>query len=97
MISRDLFENLLYARRWQGGRVPELEVRNDLEVALLLLDSQGLAGAKQDRALNAAGHAHCWDWIDGETTLFMVPDAGHWVHRDAPQRVRRAIVDWLRW
>ena len=35
-----------------GGHVPELRVRNDLETAVLLLDGEELVGAKQNRVVN---------------------------------------------
>ena len=36
----------------QGGSVPELQLRNDADVAVLLLDGEELVGAKQNRVLN---------------------------------------------
>ena len=36
----------------QGGSVPELEVKNEAEIPVLLLDGEELIGAKQNRALN---------------------------------------------
>jgi hypothetical protein len=35
-----------------GGHVPELRVRNDLDAAVLLLDGEELVGAKQNRVVN---------------------------------------------
>jgi len=49
----------------------------------------------KDRYLHHRGHAFCWEWIDGETTLVMLPDAGHFVQQDDPKRVTRVIRDWL--
>ena len=49
----------------------------------------------KDTALNAAGHAGTWDYIDADTTLVMVPGAGHWVQHDAEALVDRTIRDWL--
>ena len=37
----------------KNGTVPELQVTNDGDVAVLLLDGEELAGAKQNRVLNA--------------------------------------------
>lgn len=36
----------------EGGHVPELQVQNDLETAVLLLDGEELVGAKQNRVVN---------------------------------------------
>jgi len=49
----------------------------------------------KDTALNAAGHSGTWDYIDADTTLVMVPGAGHWVQHDAEALVDRTIRDWL--
>ncbi|MEW5686643.1 MAG: alpha/beta hydrolase [Pseudomonadota bacterium] len=49
----------------------------------------------KDTALNAAGHAGTWDFVDADTTLLMVPGAGHFVQHDAEALVNRAVRDWL--
>ena len=49
----------------------------------------------KDTALNAAGHAGTWDHVDADTTLVMVPTAGHWVQHDAEGLVDRTVRDWL--
>ncbi len=36
-----------------------------------------------------------WKWIEKEFTLVTVPQAGHFVHRDAPELVTRTLVRWL--
>ncbi|MCA9435969.1 MAG: alpha/beta hydrolase [Candidatus Omnitrophica bacterium] len=36
-----------------------------------------------------------WDWIDNEYTLVTIPDAGHFVHQDAPEIVTRRMLSWL--
>jgi epoxide hydrolase 4 len=41
-------------------------------------------------ALNAT-----WKWIDNTFTLVTVPQAGHFVQRDAPDLVTRTMVGWL--
>ena len=50
-----------------------------------LKDPYLLAGALNDT----------WQWIDNEFTLVTIPNAGHFVHRDAPELVSRTIRDWL--
>ena len=49
----------------------------------------------KDTALNAAGHAGTWDHVTGDTTILMVPGAGHFVQHDAEALVNRTIKDWL--
>ena len=49
----------------------------------------------KDTALNAAGHSGTWDYIDADTTLVMIPGAGHWVQHDAESLVDRTVRDWL--
>jgi pimeloyl-ACP methyl ester carboxylesterase len=49
----------------------------------------------KDTALNAAGHAGTWDYVDADTTLVMAPTAGHWVQHDAEALVDRTVRDWL--
>ena len=36
-----------------------------------------------------------WKWIEKDFTLVTVPQAGHFVHRDAPEVVTRTMVQWL--
>lgn len=49
----------------------------------------------KDTALNAAGHNGTWDHVTADTTLLMIPTAGHFVQHDAQALVDRTIEDWL--
>jgi pimeloyl-ACP methyl ester carboxylesterase len=49
----------------------------------------------KDTALNAAGHSGTWDHVTADTTLLMIPTAGHFVQHDAEALVNRTIRDWL--
>lgn len=49
----------------------------------------------KDTALNAAGHAGTWNFVDADTTILMVPTAGHFVQHDAEALVDRTVKDWL--
>ncbi|MBI1197416.1 MAG: alpha/beta fold hydrolase [Phenylobacterium sp.] len=49
----------------------------------------------KDTALNAAGHSGTWDYVDGDTTILMVPKAGHFVQHDAQELVDVTVRDWL--
>ena len=50
---------------------------------------------RQDQALNARGHSNTWEAVDGEMTLVMFPDAGHFLQQEQPERVSRILRDWL--
>jgi pimeloyl-ACP methyl ester carboxylesterase len=49
----------------------------------------------KDTALLAAGHNGTWDKAAKDTTIVMVPDAGHFVQFDAPELVNGTIRSWL--
>jgi pimeloyl-ACP methyl ester carboxylesterase len=49
----------------------------------------------KDTALNAAGHSGTWNYVDADTTILMIPTAGHFVQHDAQDLVDRTIRDWL--
>ncbi|MGH6997070.1 MAG: alpha/beta fold hydrolase [Phenylobacterium sp.] len=49
----------------------------------------------QDTSLLAAGHNSAWTFVEADTTILMVPQAGHFVQDDAPALVNRTIQDWL--
>ena len=49
----------------------------------------------KDQALNANGHSGTWNWVDADTTLLMIPSAGHFVQYDAAPLVIRTVRDWL--
>ena len=48
-----------------------------------------------DKALNAQGHAGTWNHVAADTTILMIPGAGHFVQHDAEALVNRTIKDWL--
>ncbi len=49
----------------------------------------------KDTALLATGHAGTWDKASQDTTLVMVPNAGHFVQHDAKDLVNNTIRNWL--
>ena len=49
----------------------------------------------KDTALNAAGHAGVWNYVDADTTLVMIPGAAHFLQHDAEGLVDRTVRDWL--
>ena len=49
----------------------------------------------KDTALLSAGHNNTWEHIGKDTTMLMVPDAGHFVQHDAEALVNAQIRSWL--
>jgi len=49
----------------------------------------------KDTSLLAAGHNSAWTFVDADTTILMIPEAGHFVQDDATPLVNRTIKDWL--
>lgn len=49
----------------------------------------------KDTALNAAGHNGTWEHVAADTTILMIPNAGHFVQHDAQDLVDKTIRDWL--
>jgi pimeloyl-ACP methyl ester carboxylesterase len=37
-----------------------------------------------------------WKWLEKDLTLVTIPKAGHFVHRDATEKVNQTILKWLR-
>ncbi|MBI1362318.1 MAG: alpha/beta fold hydrolase [Alphaproteobacteria bacterium] len=49
----------------------------------------------KDQALLASGHSGTWNYVTKDTTLLMIPDAGHFVQHDAADLVNKSIRAWL--
>ena len=49
----------------------------------------------KDKALLASGLNNTWDYVDAELTIVTLPQAGHFVHQDAPEKANQLIGDWL--
>jgi pimeloyl-ACP methyl ester carboxylesterase len=49
----------------------------------------------KDTALMASGHAGTWEKASKDSTLVMVPEAGHFVQHDAAPLVNSTIRNWL--
>lgn len=49
----------------------------------------------KDTALLASGHSGSWEYITKDSTIVMIPDAGHFVQHDAAQLVNATIRGWL--
>ena len=49
----------------------------------------------KDKALLSGGLNDTWKWLENDLTLVTIPEADHFVQQDAPDKVTRAIVNWL--
>lgn len=49
----------------------------------------------KDTALLASGHSGSWEYITKDSTIVMIPDAGHFVQHDAAELVNTTIRGWL--
>ena len=49
----------------------------------------------EDSALLPGTLNDTWQWIDNDLTLVTIPQAGHFVQRDAPDRVTQVMRSWL--
>jgi len=49
----------------------------------------------KDTALGSAGHNNTWLRAEKDTTIVMLPQAGHFLQHDATAEVNRTIHDWL--
>ncbi len=49
----------------------------------------------KDTALLPGALAGTWDWVD-DWTLVTIPEASHFAQQDAPEKVNRAVLSWLK-
>jgi pimeloyl-ACP methyl ester carboxylesterase len=68
---------------------PTMAMANPVKAPVLVIHGM------KDTALNAAGHSGTWDHVTADTTILMVPTAGHFVQHDAEALVNRTVRDWL--
>jgi epoxide hydrolase 4 len=69
-------------------------VKTRIPPAKVQCSTLGIFGLK-DKALLASGWNNTWDWIDNDLTLISIPEAGHFVQRDASASVSKYIMMWL--
>lgn len=72
-----------------GAAVSALPPLPHIKVPVLVIHGM------KDQALNANGHSGTWNWVDADTTILMIPNAGHFVQYDALKLVNRTVRDWL--
>jgi pimeloyl-ACP methyl ester carboxylesterase len=91
-FRRSDFEAMMNYYRRNYPREPYTEDRSPVvRVKGPVLMIHGL----KDTALLSPALNGTWDWIDGDLTLVTIPEAGHFVQQDAPDRVLRSVRSWL--
>ncbi|MEZ5402873.1 MAG: alpha/beta hydrolase [Bryobacteraceae bacterium] len=91
-FRRSSFEAMLNYYKRNYPRPPYREPEGDMpKVNVPVLLFHGL----KDRALLPAALNGTWEWVGSELTLVTLPDAGHWSHWDAADRVTAAMAAWL--
>ena len=79
-----------YRASWSGFQGDEIEEVPQLPMPVLQF--HGL----QDTAVDKDGLRDTWNWIDADYTLVSVPEAGHWVQREAAEIVTETMKWWLK-
>jgi pimeloyl-ACP methyl ester carboxylesterase len=78
-----------YPRITPGDPPPAPVTYPQIKVPVLVIHGM------KDTALNAQGHAGTWNYVAADTTILMIPTAGHFVQHDAEALVDRTVKDWL--
>jgi pimeloyl-ACP methyl ester carboxylesterase len=84
-----------YRANYPRGTGAEVQASAGTEVAQRVKVPTLVIHGMKDTALNAAGHSGTWDHVDADTTILMIPNAGHFVQHDAQALVDVTVRDWL--
>jgi epoxide hydrolase 4 len=90
-LGRSSLEGMLNYYKANYPREPYKDDRTFPPVKCPVLMIHGL----EDPYLLPGALNDTWKWVEKDLTLVTVPKAGHFVHRDAPEFVRRKMVRWL--
>jgi pimeloyl-ACP methyl ester carboxylesterase len=90
-LGRSSMEGMLNYYKANYPREPYKEDREFPPVKCSVLMIHGL----KDSALLPGALNDTWKWVEKDFTLVTVPEAGHWVHRDASEFVTKTLVNWL--
>jgi pimeloyl-ACP methyl ester carboxylesterase len=90
-FKRSSLEGMLNYYRANYPKEPYKDDRTFPPVKCPVLMIHGL----KDQYLLPGALNDTWKWVEGELTLVTLPQAGHFVHRDAPDVVTRKMVRWL--
>jgi pimeloyl-ACP methyl ester carboxylesterase len=84
-----------YRANYPRGAGADVQAPAGTEVAQRVKVPTLVIHGMKDTALNAAGHSGTWDYVDADTTILMIPNAGHFVQHDAQALVDVTVRDWL--
>ena len=90
-LKRSSMEGMLNYYKANYPRAPYKEERELPPVKCRVLMIHGL----KDQFLLAGALNDTWKWLEKDLTLVTVPDAGHFVHRDAAPFVTKTMLRWL--
>jgi pimeloyl-ACP methyl ester carboxylesterase len=90
-LKRSSMEGMLNYYKANYPREPYKDDRTFPPVKCPVLMIHGL----KDQYLLPGALNDTWNWVEKDLTLVTVPQAGHFVHRDAPEFVTRTMVRWL--
>jgi pimeloyl-ACP methyl ester carboxylesterase len=90
-LKRSSMEGMLNYYRANYPKEPYKDDRTFPPVKCPVLMIHGL----KDQYLLPGALNDTWKWVEGEFTLVTLPQAGHFVHRDAADVVTRKLVRWL--
>jgi pimeloyl-ACP methyl ester carboxylesterase len=92
-FGRSNFTSMLnyYRANYPSTYGPSVVVPHYAPIKVPVLILHGL----KDTALISDDQNGVWHLITQDTTLLMLPDAGHWIEQDAGPLANRTIKDWL--
>jgi pimeloyl-ACP methyl ester carboxylesterase len=90
-LKRSSMEGMLNYYKANYPRPPYRLERDLPQVKCPVLMIHGL----KDPYLLSGALNDTWKWIDNELTLITLPQAGHFVHRDAAPQVTARMLEWL--
>lgn len=91
-FKRSDFEAMLNYYKQNYPREPYM---SDLSPVIKVKAPVLLIHGLDDKFLLAGALNHTWEWVENDFTLVTIADAGHFVHHDNPQLVKRTIEMWL--
>jgi pimeloyl-ACP methyl ester carboxylesterase len=90
-MQRSSMEGML---NYYKANYPRPPYKNEREFPTVKCPVLMIHGLKDKFLLSGALNDN-WKWVEKDFTLITVPDADHFVHRDAPEFVTRKMVRWL--
>ncbi len=93
-FQRSNFESMLQIYKRNYPDLPDMDTPIPSNTVTLQCPTLVFHGLK-DQALHSDGLNNTWDWINADFTLVTIPEAGHFVQNDAPNKVSNTLKWWL--